>query len=83
MPDCFEFKEDDIRLTLVWTILPVLLLECWHPNALGKIELRLGTPIAMDSLTIKMERVSYARILVEVDASKKLADQVYPSERCG
>ncbi|KAL0348042.1 UNVERIFIED_CONTAM: hypothetical protein Sangu_1032000 [Sesamum angustifolium] len=30
----------------------------------------------MDSLTMKMERVSYARILVEVDASKKLVDHV-------
>ncbi|KAK4422079.1 hypothetical protein Salat_2158900 [Sesamum alatum] len=30
----------------------------------------------MDSLTRKMERVSYARILVEVDASKKLVDNV-------
>ncbi|KAL0305193.1 UNVERIFIED_CONTAM: hypothetical protein Sangu_3046400 [Sesamum angustifolium] len=35
-----------------------------------------GHPIAMDSLTMKMERVSYARILVEVDASKKLVDHV-------
>ncbi|KAK4389932.1 hypothetical protein Sango_2330200 [Sesamum angolense] len=30
----------------------------------------------MDSLTMKMERVSHARIFVEVDASKKLVDQV-------
>ncbi|KAL0421050.1 UNVERIFIED_CONTAM: hypothetical protein Slati_3127900 [Sesamum latifolium] len=30
----------------------------------------------MDSLTMMMERVSYARILVEVDASKKLVDEV-------
>ncbi|KAL2225249.1 UNVERIFIED_CONTAM: Retrovirus-related Pol polyprotein from type-2 retrotransposable element R2DM, partial [Sesamum indicum] len=51
-------------------------LECWHPNALGKIGSRIGTPIAMDSLTMNMERVSYARILVEVDASKKLIEQV-------
>ncbi|KAL0287459.1 UNVERIFIED_CONTAM: hypothetical protein Sangu_2690100 [Sesamum angustifolium] len=76
MPDCFEFKEDDISLTPVWATLPSLPLECWHPNALGKIGSRLGTPIAMDSLTMKMERVSYARILVEVDASKKLVDHV-------
>ncbi|KAL0424177.1 UNVERIFIED_CONTAM: hypothetical protein Sradi_0952500 [Sesamum radiatum] len=76
MPDCFEFKEDDISLTPVWATLPSLPLECWHPNALGKIGSRLGTPIAMDSLTMKMERVSYARILVEVDASKKLVDNV-------
>ncbi|KAK4422081.1 hypothetical protein Salat_2159100 [Sesamum alatum] len=46
--------------------------ECWHPNALGKIRSRLSRPIAMDSLTMSMERVSYARILLEVDASKKL-----------
>ncbi|KAL0332772.1 UNVERIFIED_CONTAM: hypothetical protein Scaly_2178700 [Sesamum calycinum] len=76
MPDCFEFKEDDISLTPVWAILPSLPLECWHPNALGKIGSRLGTPIAMDSLTMRMERVSYARILVEVDASKTLVDHV-------
>ncbi|KAL0337536.1 UNVERIFIED_CONTAM: hypothetical protein Scaly_2028700 [Sesamum calycinum] len=74
--DCFEFKEDDISLTPVWAILPSLPLECWHPNALGKIGSRLGTPIAMDSLTMRMERVSYARILVEVDASKTLVDHV-------
>ncbi|KAL2224952.1 UNVERIFIED_CONTAM: hypothetical protein Sindi_2952000 [Sesamum indicum] len=63
MPDCFEFKEDDISLTPVWATLPSLPLECWHPNALGKIGSRVGSPIAMDSLTMKMERVSYARIL--------------------
>ncbi|KAL2246088.1 UNVERIFIED_CONTAM: hypothetical protein Sindi_2877000 [Sesamum indicum] len=76
MPVCFEFKEDDISLTPVWATLPSLPLECWHPNALGKIGSRLGTPIAMDTLTMKMERVSYARILVEVDASKKLKEEV-------
>ncbi|KAL0290024.1 UNVERIFIED_CONTAM: hypothetical protein Sangu_2591900 [Sesamum angustifolium] len=76
MPGCFEFKEDDISLTLVWATHPSPPLECWHPNALGKIGSRLGTPIAMDSLTIKMERVSYAHNLVEVDASKKLVDHV-------
>ncbi|KAK4412813.1 hypothetical protein Salat_2928500 [Sesamum alatum] len=53
MSDCFEFKEDDVSLTPVWAILPSLPLECWHPNALGKIGSRLGTPIAMDSLTMR------------------------------
>ncbi|KAK4422077.1 hypothetical protein Salat_2158700 [Sesamum alatum] len=76
MLDCFEFKEDDISLTLVWATLPSLPLECWNPNALGKIGSRIGTPIAMDFLTRKIEHVSYARILVEVDASKKLVDNV-------
>ncbi|KAL2227676.1 UNVERIFIED_CONTAM: hypothetical protein Sindi_2126300 [Sesamum indicum] len=76
MMDCFEFKEDDISLTPVWATLPSLPLECWHPNALEKIGSRIGIPIAMDSLTMKMERVSYSRMLVEVDVSKRLVDQV-------
>ncbi|KAL0463054.1 UNVERIFIED_CONTAM: hypothetical protein Slati_0193000 [Sesamum latifolium] len=76
MQDCFEFKEDDVSLTPIWATLPSLPLECWNPNALGKIGSRLGTPIAMDSLTRTMERVSYARILVEVDASEPLVDHV-------
>ncbi|KAK4388173.1 hypothetical protein Sango_2423900 [Sesamum angolense] len=76
MPDCSEFNEDAISLTPVWATLQSLPLECCHPNALEKIGSRLGTPIAMDSLTMKMERISYARILVEVDASKPLVDQV-------
>ncbi|KAL0331461.1 UNVERIFIED_CONTAM: hypothetical protein Sangu_1691600 [Sesamum angustifolium] len=76
MPDCFEFKEDDISLTPVWATLPSLPLECWHPQCTREDRLSVGTPIAMDSLTMRMERVSYARILVEVDASKALVDHV-------
>ncbi|KAL0431402.1 UNVERIFIED_CONTAM: hypothetical protein Sradi_0766200 [Sesamum radiatum] len=38
--------------------------------------IKIGQPHGMDSLTMKMERVTYACILVEVDAFKKLVDQV-------
>ncbi|KAL0412017.1 UNVERIFIED_CONTAM: hypothetical protein Slati_3791400 [Sesamum latifolium] len=76
MPTCFEFQEDVISLTPIWASLPSLPLECWNLNALSKIGSRLGNPMAIDSLTIKMKWISYARILVEVDASKKLVDQV-------
>ncbi|KAK4428235.1 hypothetical protein Salat_1123100 [Sesamum alatum] len=54
----------------------VLPTECWHPNTLGKIGSRLGNPITKDSLTMRMERVSNAHILVEVDASRALVDKV-------
>ncbi|KAL0287981.1 UNVERIFIED_CONTAM: hypothetical protein Sradi_7112700 [Sesamum radiatum] len=82
----FWFSEDDISLTPVWATLPSLPLECWNPNALSKIGSKLGNPMAMDSLTMNMERISYARILVEVDASKELIDQGLlprqPADRC-
>ncbi|KAL0415935.1 UNVERIFIED_CONTAM: hypothetical protein Slati_3425400 [Sesamum latifolium] len=60
IPACFDFQEGDISLTPIWATLPSL--ECWNPDALSKIGSRLGNPIAMDSLTMKMERISYARI---------------------
>ncbi|KAL0326640.1 UNVERIFIED_CONTAM: hypothetical protein Sangu_1742000 [Sesamum angustifolium] len=46
------------------------------PQCTREDRLLVGHPIAMDSLTMRMERVSYARILVEVDASKALVDHV-------
>ncbi|KAL0404666.1 UNVERIFIED_CONTAM: hypothetical protein Sradi_2107400 [Sesamum radiatum] len=70
MSDYFEFNDP------VWATLPSLLFECWHPNTLGKIGSRLGTPIAMDSLIRTMKKVSYGCILVEVNASKLLVDHV-------
>ncbi|KAL0403818.1 UNVERIFIED_CONTAM: hypothetical protein Sradi_2022600 [Sesamum radiatum] len=75
MPACFEFQKDVINITPVWAPTS-LALECWNSNALSKIRSRLGNPVAMDSLTMQMERISYSRFLVEVDAFKKLVDQV-------
>ncbi|KAK4383090.1 hypothetical protein Sango_2810200 [Sesamum angolense] len=60
MPDCFEFKEDDISLTPVWATPPSLPLECWH-QCTREDRLSLGTPIAMDSLTMRMEQHSPAK----------------------
>ncbi|KAL0307694.1 UNVERIFIED_CONTAM: hypothetical protein Sangu_3015100 [Sesamum angustifolium] len=74
MPDYFEFKEDSFDTGLGHP--PVAPSRVLAPQHSCKICSKLGTPIAMDSLTMKMERVSYARILVEVDVSKPLVDHV-------
>ncbi|KAL0386127.1 UNVERIFIED_CONTAM: hypothetical protein Sradi_3007000 [Sesamum radiatum] len=65
-------QHDSGCFTPIWAILPLLPLECWHPNALGKIGSRLGAP----PLRWIDGTYSVSRILVEVDASKKLVDQV-------
>ena len=71
MSACFEFA-DNFGSVLVWINLPGLPIECWHPNALGKIASKVGKPIVMDKMTASLERVSFARVLVEIDASKEL-----------
>ncbi|KAL0300491.1 UNVERIFIED_CONTAM: hypothetical protein Scaly_3045000 [Sesamum calycinum] len=75
MPDCFEFKEDDISLTPVWATLPSLPLECWHPmhsgrSALGWAPHRYGLPHYEDGEGL------LCPYFVEFDASKALVDHV-------
>lgn len=73
IPTCFEFDDEEIKSVPVWIKLPGLPLECWNATALGKITSKVGTPLYMDKLThTKKNELTYARVLVEVDASKEL-----------
>ena len=76
MPKCFRFGGEDFANVPVWVKLPDLPLECWNERALSKIVSRVGKPITTDKLTRTKERLSYARVMVEVDASKKLVTAV-------
>lgn len=60
----------------VWITLSGLPFDCWNVNALGKIASKVGKPIATDKLISTKGRLSYAIVLVEVDASVKLISTV-------
>lgn len=51
-------------------------LGCWNPRVLSKIASEIGKPISTDKFTSNKGRLSYARIFVEVDASKDLLHTV-------
>ncbi|KAL6561399.1 hypothetical protein OROMI_017000 [Orobanche minor] len=72
LPEWFKFGEDGIRSAPVWVILPNLPLECWSAKILSRIASRVGTPLLTDKLTKTMQRIAYARVLVDVDVSKEL-----------
>lgn len=76
MPSCFDFDEGDISTMPTWVNLPCLPLECWNEKALSKIVSRVGKPLYTDKLTSTKERLSFARVLVEVDAAKKLTSSI-------
>lgn len=57
--------------------LPGLPLDCWNPRALAKIASKTRKkPISTDTLIATKGRISYARVLVEIDASKELVRSV-------
>lgn len=72
MPRYFQFDDKEVCTMLVWINLPGSPLEFCDPVALGKIVSKVGKPISTDKLTATKGRLSYARVLVEVDASIEL-----------
>ncbi|XP_019232866.1 PREDICTED: uncharacterized protein LOC109213514 [Nicotiana attenuata] len=70
-PD-FDFEEEVLKTLPLWVKLPNLHLNCWGADSLSRIGSGLGTPIYADECTTKVERISYARILVEMDITRPL-----------
>ncbi|KAH1209261.1 hypothetical protein GmHk_15G043841 [Glycine max] len=76
MPTFFDFGNEELSKIPVWVKLKNLPLELWNPQALGKILSKIGSPIRSDHLTASKGSISFARALVEVDASLELIDEV-------
>ena len=52
--------------------IPESATKCWSPQSLSKISSLLGKPIQSDRLTASMDRISYARVLVEINLMEDL-----------
>ncbi|KAJ6291207.1 hypothetical protein OIU76_023297 [Salix suchowensis] len=76
MPEFFNFNSSEMSTLPVWIKLPNLPLSCWSGICLSKIASVIGNPIQCDMLTSSMTRLSYARVLVEIDLRKNLRDYV-------
>ena len=76
MPPFFEFDDQNVSLLPVWVNLPALPLECWTQAALSIICSKVGKPISTDNITATRGQFSYARVLIEIDASRELVKSV-------
>lgn len=47
-------------------------LSCWEIETLSRIESGLGVHVYADECTTKVERISYARLLVKMDVIRSL-----------
>lgn len=76
IPELFDFSDCEIRQVPVWVQFPNLPLDLWTGKALSKLGSRIGTPLNTDKLTRTMDRVCYARVLIEVDVAKELPTSI-------
>jgi len=76
MPEYFNFSYEEMTRVLVWVKFPNLPLKYWSTKCLSKIASVIGKPIQSDQLTPTMSRISYARVLVELDLLDDLIHSV-------
>jgi hypothetical protein len=72
----FNLKNDMLRTIPIWVKLPQLPLYLWGVKSLSKIGSALGIPLVTDECTANKFRISYARLLVEVDITKELPKEI-------
>ncbi|KAH0714810.1 hypothetical protein KY284_007715 [Solanum tuberosum] len=68
-----QFQGGDTHYHSTMVKLPNLPLNCWNSVVLSKIGCSLGKPLYADECTTQTSRISFARILVEVDVTRPLA----------
>ena len=55
---------------------PKLPLNCWGVGSLSRIASAIGVPLFADECTTKQTRISYARMLIEVNVTKAIPQQI-------
>lgn len=76
MQPLFEFGACTASVIPTWILLPGLPIDLWNSKVLDKICSRVGVPLCTDRMTGLKERISYARVLVEVDIAKELVGEI-------
>lgn len=69
LPKDICFQEEDYSVVPIWVQLPSLPPQCLNTRAIRKIASTIGKPICVDNITLERKRISYARVLIEVDTS--------------
>ncbi|XP_056695221.1 uncharacterized protein [Spinacia oleracea] len=81
-PD-FNFYEEVLKVIPLWVKFPNLPLHCWGSDSLSRISSLLGVHICADECTTRQDRVSFARVLVEMDITTTLPDHVWVEDAYG
>lgn len=79
----FVFDKEAITMVPLWANLPGLPVGYWSIEALRKVASAIGKPLYTDKYTADINCISYARVLVEVDISRPLVENIEIEAPCG
>ncbi|XP_019242197.1 PREDICTED: uncharacterized protein LOC109222281 [Nicotiana attenuata] len=72
----FVFNPECLNVIPIWVRFPNLPVGFWSTEALSKMASGIGKPMYTDLYTAEMDRISYARVLVEADISHPLPNDI-------
>ncbi|XP_060172613.1 uncharacterized protein LOC132603526 [Lycium barbarum] len=79
----FQFQPELLRIVPLWVQLPRLPILYWADDNLSRIASCLGKSVCADQLTAQIGRVSYARVLIEMDITQPLPEVLIIEEADG
>ncbi|XP_049399751.1 uncharacterized protein LOC125863797 [Solanum stenotomum] len=68
----FDFNKEVLQTVPIWVKYPNLPLNCWSMDSLSRIRSGLGEPLHADKCTMKVDRIAYAQVLIEMDVAREL-----------
>ncbi|XP_030479597.2 uncharacterized protein LOC115696849 [Cannabis sativa] len=71
-----NFKKEDVKCVPIWVQLEDLELKYWGQRSLFKIVGQIGKPLMEDAITKDRERLSYVRVLIEVQMDQQLPNLI-------
>ncbi|KAH0672818.1 hypothetical protein KY290_025047 [Solanum tuberosum] len=74
-PD-FDFGSEFFAEIPLWVTFPKLPLNCWGVGSLSRIASAIEFPLFADECATKQTRISYARMLIEVNVTKPIPQQI-------
>ncbi|KAJ8547700.1 hypothetical protein K7X08_011286 [Anisodus acutangulus] len=72
----FDLHQEFPNEIPLWITLHNFPMSCWSYQLLSRIASLIGKPLFADECTFKKKRISYARILIEVNITRPLPDEV-------
>ncbi|KAI0515812.1 hypothetical protein KFK09_008480 [Dendrobium nobile] len=72
----FKPKREEFKSVPIWIKIHDLPLACWNSEGISRIASKVGIPLAADSLTSQMTRLTYARVCVLVDNQASYPEEI-------
>ena len=71
-----SYEKEDLSTVPIWVTFPSLSMHYWGESCLNLIAGMLGRVIRIDNATLNMDRMAFARVLVDINIKNGFHDSI-------